>query len=58
MLFYESYSVAQGMDWKYMLNKSVHIDTYICVFCSIIFGKSSEPAAEAAALVPLATVAA
>lgn len=41
-----------------MLNKSVFIDTYICVFCTIVFGQSSEFAAEAAALVPLAAVAA
>lgn len=41
-----------------MLNKSVFIDAYICVFCSINFGQSSEFAAEAAALVPLAAVAA
>lgn len=41
-----------------MLNKLVYIDTYICMFCSIFFRESSEHAAEAAALVPLAAVAA
>lgn len=70
MLFYESYSLAQGMDWKYRQNKLLYIDTYslvyiyidtyryIHIFCSIIFRESSELAAEAAALDPLAAVAA